>query len=191
MSSGWLYARTGCGDSLTSTLQSTLWPSLMRQDPSERTTALRSQNAYATGCNVTADRQVKQGNMCFVVTGSTIAASDCDEAAAVGGDKFFQVAVPASNPTGPMAVQAMGELLRPSSKRQRALLGALQSLLPKLASCKVGSFAKVESPYRAWSRPALVSKHHSTKSQHASERDYALTRTSLSWREPLSKPLVR
>ena len=115
--------------------------------------------------DVTADGQVKQGNVCFVVTGSTIAASGGDEAAAVGGDKFFQVAVPASDPTGPMAVQAMGELLRASSKRQRALLGALQSLLPKLASCKAGSFARVEPPSRAWSRSALVSKHHSTKTQ--------------------------
>ena len=115
--------------------------------------------------DVTADGQVKQGNMCFVVTGATIAASDCDEAAAIGGDKFFQVAVPASDPTGPVAVQAMGELLRASSKRQRALLGALQSLLPKLASCKAGSFANMEPLNRAWSRPALLSKHQSAKAQ--------------------------
>ena len=93
MSSGWLHARTGCGERLTSTLQSTLWPSLMRQDPSELATALRSQKAYAAGC---------------------------------------------------------------------------------IRNTRCG-----------------LASHELRQTPRGSERDYALTRYSLSWREPLSKPLVR
>ena len=36
---------------------------------------------------VTQDGQVKQGNTCLVVAGSTVAAADCDDAASTGGDK--------------------------------------------------------------------------------------------------------
>ena len=109
--------------------------------------------------DVTADGQVKHGNMCFVATGSAIGASDCDEAAAVGGDKFFQVAVPASDPTAPVAVRAMGSLLRASSKRQRSLLASLQSLLPKLATCKVASLANLEKLKGSGTARSLASTH--------------------------------
>ena len=109
--------------------------------------------------DVTADGQVKHGNMCFVATDADIGASDCNEAAAVGGDKFFEVAVPASDPTVTAAVRAMGSLLRASSKRQRCLLASLQSLLPQLATCKVGSFANLEKLKGAGTARSLASTH--------------------------------
>ncbi|CAE7253703.1 unnamed protein product, partial [Symbiodinium natans] len=85
---------------------------------------------------VAQDGQVKQGNTCLVVTGAQVSVADCDDAALTGGDKFFQVAVPDNDPAAVVAVQEVGALLRASVKRQRALVAALQRLVPRLDSCK-------------------------------------------------------
>ncbi|CAE7273073.1 unnamed protein product [Symbiodinium sp. CCMP2456] len=71
---------------------------------------------------VSQDGQVKQGNTCLVVAGSAVAATDCDDAASTGGDKFFQVVVPEHDPAAVLAVQEMGALLRASVQRQRSLV---------------------------------------------------------------------
>ena len=68
-----------------------------------------------------------------------VAAADCEDAeaaAAAGGDKFFQVAVPAPDPAAVVAVKEVGALLRASVQRQRGLSVGLQPLVPKPASCK-------------------------------------------------------
>ena len=85
--------------------------------------------------------QVKQGNTCLVLAGSSVAAADCNDAAATGADKFFQVTVPAYDTAAPVAVKEIGMLLRASVRRQRALVASLQRLVPKLGSCKRVSFA--------------------------------------------------
>ena len=94
---------------------------------------------------VTQDGQVKQGNTCLVVAGSTVAAADCDDAASTGGDKFFQVAVPDHDPVAVVAVQEVGALLRASVQRQQSLVESLQRLVPKLASCRPVSLAAVNT----------------------------------------------
>ena len=45
---------------------------------------------------MTAEGQVKQGNMCLALGGPGVVAMDCQEAAAVGAGSFFPVAVPKS-----------------------------------------------------------------------------------------------
>ena len=99
---------------------------------------------------VSQDGQVKQGNTCLVVSGSTIAATDCDDAASSGGDKFFQVVVPKHDPAAVLAVQEVGALLRASLQRQRSLVESLQHLAPRLGSCRPVSLAASKT----W--PALV-----------------------------------
>ena len=94
---------------------------------------------------VTQDGQVKQGNTCLVVAGSTVAAADCGDAASTGGDKFFQVAVPDHDPVAVVAVQEVGALLRASVQRQQSLVESLQRLVPKLASCRPVSLAAVNT----------------------------------------------
>ena len=112
---------------------------------------------------ITQDGQVKQGNTCLVLTGSSVAAADCDDAVATGADKFFQVAVPAYDPAAPVAVKEIGVLLRASVQRQRALVTSLQQLVPKLGSCKRVSFAVRHN----W--PVFVQKSSSsTRSAQAS-----------------------
>ena len=112
---------------------------------------------------ITQDGQVKQGNTCLVLTGSSVAAADCDDAVATGADKFFQVAVPAYDPAAPVAVKEIGVLLRASVQRQRALVTSLQRLVPKLGSCKRVSFAVRHN----W--PVFVQKSSSsTRSAQAS-----------------------
>ncbi|CAJ1425675.1 unnamed protein product [Effrenium voratum] len=88
---------------------------------------------------VTADGQVKQGGVCLMLSGERVEAVDCGEAAALGSDKFFQVAVTAQDPAAVVAVQSMGSLLKASVERQRKLMARLQALLPRLASCKSSS----------------------------------------------------
>ncbi|CAL1163200.1 unnamed protein product [Cladocopium goreaui] len=78
---------------------------------------------------VSADGQVKQGNMCLAVDGSAVHALDCDEAASLGASNFFQVAVPAYDPKAVVAVRSLGELLRGSLARQGKLLKELQESL--------------------------------------------------------------
>ena len=85
---------------------------------------------------VSADGQVKRGNMCLAVDGSAVHALDCDEAASLGASNFFRVAVPAYDPKAVVAVRSLGELLRGSLARQGKLLKELQALLPKLATRK-------------------------------------------------------
>ena len=108
------------------------------------------------------DGQVKQGNTCLVLTGSSVAAADCDDAVATGADKFFQVAVPAYDPAAPVAVKEIGVLLRASVQRQRALVTSLQRLVPKLGSCKRVSLAVRHN----W--PVFVQKSSSTRSAQGS-----------------------
>ena len=90
---------------------------------------------------VSQDGQIKQGNTCLVVAGSMVAATDCDDAASTGGDKFFQVIVPEHDPAAVLAVQEMGALLRASLQRQQSLVESLQRLAPRLASCRPVSLA--------------------------------------------------
>ena len=97
-----------------------------------------------------AKTQIKQGNTCLVVAGSMVAATDCDDAASTGGDKFFQVVVPEHDPAAVLAVQEMGALLRASLQRQQSLVESLQRLAPRLASCRPVSLATTKT----W--PALV-----------------------------------
>ena len=92
------------------------------------------------GWSISQDGQVRHGSMCLAVAGSRVATADCDAAAATGGDKFFQVAVPAHDPTAVVAVKEVGALLRASVQRQCGLIAGLQRLL--------------QSWRRAW--PALV-----------------------------------
>ena len=94
---------------------------------------------------MTADGQLKQGNMCLAVVGAHVAATDCDEASSLGGDKFFEVAVPAHDPTAVAGVRSLGLLLQASVQRQRKLTAALQGLLPKLATCKAISLKGLAS----------------------------------------------
>ena len=42
------------------------------------------------GWSILQDGQVRQGGVCLAVAGSRVAAADCDDAAATGGDKFFR-----------------------------------------------------------------------------------------------------
>mmetsp|Transcript_84915 Transcript_84915/g.203514 ORF Transcript_84915/g.203514 Transcript_84915/m.203514 type:complete len:379 (+) Transcript_84915:54-1190(+) len=98
-------------------------------------TCAGSQSAW----EATADGQVRQGGMCLSLSGESVAAMDCSEAAVLGSDKFFQVAVGAQDPAAAVAVRTMGELLRASVERQRKLVARLQALLPKLATCKTSS----------------------------------------------------
>ncbi|CAL1158224.1 unnamed protein product, partial [Cladocopium goreaui] len=107
---------------------------------------------------VSADGQVKQGNMCLAVDGSAVHALDCDEAASLGASNFFQVAVPAYDPKAVVAVRSLGELLRGSLARQGKLLKELQALLPKLATCKA-KISLASLPNRigpAWCQVALI-----------------------------------
>ena len=101
----------------------------------EKLSAVECQEGQG-GWSISQDGQVRQGNMCLAVAGSRVAAADCDDAAGGGGDKFFQVAVPAHDPTAVVAVKEVGALLRASVQRQRGLVADLQRLAPKLASCK-------------------------------------------------------
>ena len=113
----------------------------------EKLSAVECQEGQG-GWSISQDGQVRQGSMCLAVAGSRVAAADCDDAAAAGGDKFFQVAVPAHDPTAVVAVKEVGALLRASVQRQRGLVAGLQQLAPKLASCKPASLKQ------SW--PALV-----------------------------------
>ena len=99
---------------------------------------------------VTQDGQVKQGNTCLVVTGAQVAVADCEDAALSGGDKFFQVAVPDHDPAASVAVQEVGALLRASVQRQRALVAALQRLVPRLDSCKPRTSLAVKQSWPAF-----------------------------------------
>ena len=102
----------------------------------------------------TADGQMKQGNMCLTASGSRVEAMDCEEAAAMGGGKFFQVAVPAFDPGASQAVRSLGALLQASVTRQRKLTAALQGLLPKLGACKLPASLAARISDRPASRPA-------------------------------------
>ena len=102
----------------------------------------------------TADGQMKQGNMCLTASGSHVEAMDCEEAAATGGGKFFQVAVPAFDPGASQSVRSLGTLLQASATRQRKLTAALQGLLPKLGACKASASLAARISNSPASRPA-------------------------------------
>ena len=85
---------------------------------------------------MTAEGQVKQGNMCLALGGPGVVAMDCEEAAAVGAGSFFPVAVPKYDPQAAAGVHSLGKLVRASVARQSKLLATLNSLTPKLATCK-------------------------------------------------------
>ena len=93
----------------------------------EKLSAVECQEGQG-GWSISQDGQVRQGNMCLAVAGSRVAA------AGGGGDKFFQVAVPAHDPMAVVAVKEVGALLRASVQRQRGLVADLQRLAPKLSS---------------------------------------------------------
>ena len=113
---------------------------------------------------MTADGQLKQGNMCLAVIGAQVAATDCDEASSLGGDKFFEVAVPANDPTAVAGVRSLGLLLQASVQRQRKLTAALQGLLPKLATCKAISLKRLAS---FWKGSALFTRGTSASGKEA------------------------
>ena len=113
----------------------------------EKLSAVECQEGQG-GWSISQDGQVRQGNMCLAVAGSRVATADCDDATGGGGDKFFQVAVPAHDPTAVVAVKEVGALLRASVQRQRGLVADLQRFAPKLASCTAVSLQQ------SW--PALV-----------------------------------
>ena len=102
----------------------------------------------------TADGQMKQGNMCLTASGSHVEAMDCEEAAAMGGGKFFQVAVPAFDPGASQSVRSLGALLQASATRQRKLTAALQGLLPKRGACKASASLAARISNSPASRPA-------------------------------------
>ena len=85
---------------------------------------------------MTAEGQVKQGNMCLALSGPGVVAMDCQEAAAVGAGSFFPVAVPKYDPQAAAGVHSLGKLVRACVARQNKLLATLSSLTPKLATCK-------------------------------------------------------
>ena len=85
---------------------------------------------------MTAEGQVKQGNMCLALGGPGVVAMDCEEAEAVGAGSFFPVAVPKYDPQAAAGVHSLGKLVRASVARQNKLLATLSSLTPKLATCK-------------------------------------------------------
>ena len=85
---------------------------------------------------MTAEGQVKQGNMCLALGGPGVVAMDCEEAAAVGAGSFFPVAVPKYDTQAAAGVHSLGKLVRASVARQNKLLATLSSLTPKLATCK-------------------------------------------------------
>ena len=70
---------------------------------------------------MTAEGQVKQGNMCLALSPGVVA-MDCQEAAAVGAGSFFPVAVPKHDPQAAAGVHSLGKLVRASVARQNKLL---------------------------------------------------------------------
>ena len=111
----------------------------------EKLSAVECQEGQG-GWSISQDGQVRQGSMCLAVAGSRVAAADCDDAAATGGDKFFQVAVPAHDPTAVVAVKEVGALLRASVQRQRG-----QSW-PALVQLSLAAQPDLEETLR-WLRP--------------------------------------
>ena len=59
---------------------------------------------------MTAEGQVKQGNMCLALGGPGVVAMDCEEAEAVGAGSFFPVAVPKYDPQLPLEFTASASL---------------------------------------------------------------------------------
>ena len=113
------------------------------QDVSGRCVALEAGKVEFRQCSnvggvweMTAEGQVKQGNMCLALGGPGVVAMDCEEAAAVGAGSFFPVAVPKYDPQAAAGVHSLGKLVRASVARQNKLLATLSSLTPKLATCK-------------------------------------------------------
>ena len=88
---------------------------------------------------MTAEGQVKQGNMCLALGGPGVVAMDCQEAAAVGAGSFFPVAVPKYDPQAAAGVHSLGKLVRASVASQNKLLATLSSLTPKLTKVSLGS----------------------------------------------------
>ena len=113
------------------------------QDVAGRCVALEAGKVEFRQCSnvggvweMTAEGQVKQGNMCLALGGPGVVAMDCEEAAAVGAGSFFPVAVPKYDPQAAAGVHSLGKLVRASVARQSKLLATLNSLTPKLAACK-------------------------------------------------------
>ena len=76
---------------------------------------------------MTAEGQVKQGNMCLALGGPGVVAMDCEEAAAVGAGSFFPVAVPKYDPQAAAGVHSLGKLVRASVKFAHAEACHLQA----------------------------------------------------------------
>ena len=106
---------------------------------------------------MTAEGQVKRGNMCLALGGPGVAAMDCEEAA-VGAGSFFPVAVPKYDPQAAAGVHSLGKLVRASVARQSKLLATLKSLTPKLATCKT-KVSLMGSSTPATSALAFASNH--------------------------------
>ena len=137
---------------------------------SEQCLQVTSGNILAVDCqdsqgawDMTQEGQMKQGNTCLAVTGSQVKAADCDDVASVGGDKFFQAAVPEHHPGAVTAVQEAG--LRASVQRQRATVSAMQQLMPKPETRKTASLAVNASALR----PVLVHVREGAGSRNAAE----------------------
>eukprot|EP00930_Biecheleria_cincta_P101144 TRINITY_DN9277_c0_g1_i2.p1 TRINITY_DN9277_c0_g1~~TRINITY_DN9277_c0_g1_i2.p1 ORF type:complete len:386 (+),score=95.00 TRINITY_DN9277_c0_g1_i2:60-1217(+) len=109
--------------------------------------------------SLTADGQVKHGNTCLSAASNTeLAAVDCALAVAEGADKFFEVAVASHDSTATLAVRSVGALMQAAVKRQRQLLDAIHTSLPKLDKCSLGGLGVV----RNITLPSsfLLSQHH-------------------------------
>ena len=106
---------------------------------------------------MTAEGQVKQGNMCLALSRGVVA-MDCQEAAAVGAGSFFPVAVPKYDAQAAAGVHSLGKLVRASVARQNKLLATLSSLTPKLATCKT-KVSLMGSGKQATSAVAFSSNH--------------------------------
>ena len=121
---------------------------------------------------MTAEGQVKQGNMCLALGGPGVVAMDCQEAAAVGAGSFFPVAVPKSDPQAAAGVHSLGKLVRASVARQNKLLATLSSLTPKLATCKT-NVSLMGSGKQATSAVAFSSNHAVGGTRAHSRQDWS------------------
>ena len=124
------------------------------QDVSGRCVALEAGKVEFRQCSnvggvweMTAEGQVKQGNMCLALGGPGVVAMDCEEAAAVGAGSFFPVAVPKYDLQAAAGVHSLGKLVRASVARQNKLLATLSSLTPK--ACHLQDQSKFDGKRQA------------------------------------------
>ena len=105
---------------------------------------------------MTAEGQVKQGNMCLALGGPGVVAMDCQEAAAVGAGSFFPVAVPKYDP---QAAAGVRKLVRASVARQNKLLAeAYQSKFGKRQASDFRSGILFQSAVGGTRAPGVADK---------------------------------